>query len=108
MSFGHDDWLFRFLKQCFPDWSKSRLPLEALYVARLHSLYSWFWENDYQDLENRTDRRMKSKVTDFAINFDYYTKKQFVGDEQLDYSELMKYAQALVEEFFGTREYDFH
>lgn len=67
-SFGHDEYLYRLLK-----FNKAKLPEEAFYMIRYHSLYLWHDKNEYTHFENDIDRRMKPWVALFN-KYDLYTK----------------------------------
>ena len=100
-SWSHDEWAYRFFKQNFLDRGDTRIPLEGYYFLRFHSLYSWFFEGDYKELEDDTDRCMRPLVRGFA-EFDYYSKEAF-SEDKLDYAALRRYAKGLMDEFFGDR-----
>ena len=58
ISYGHDEYLYQVLtenKNC-------RLPREALYCIRYHSLYPWHTHGAYTRLESAYDRMMKGWV----------------------------------------------
>ena len=65
MSWGHDEYLYHLLKPC--------LPLEALYMVRFHSFYSWHREGGYDHLCNAQDRAMLPWVLKFNP-YDLYSK----------------------------------
>ena len=79
-SFGHDEYLYRLLK-----FNNIKLPEEAYYMIRYHSLYVWHTENEYSYLENEKDTKMKEFVKLFN-KYDLYTKKE----EELDISEIKR------------------
>lgn len=91
ISFGHDEYLYQVLNQN----QGVKLPREALYIIRYHSLYAWHKENSYQHLESDYDRAMKGWVKLFNRH-DLYTKENIAyTPEQLQtlreyYSELIK------------------
>jgi len=68
VSFGHDEYLYRLLK-----YNNHKLPLEAEYMIRYHSLYAWHSSDSYDYLENDTDKIMKPWVKLFN-KYDLYTK----------------------------------
>ena len=65
MSWGHDEYLYHLLKD--------HLPMEALYMIRYHSFYSWHREGDYDHLCNDQDRAMLPWVQKFNP-YDLYSK----------------------------------
>ena len=65
MSWGHDEYLYHLLKPY--------LPLEALYMIRFHSFYSWHREGGYDHLCNDQDRAMLPWVQKFNP-YDLYSK----------------------------------
>ena len=89
-SFGHDEYLYRLLK-----FNKVKLPDEAYYIIRFHSLYLWHDKNEYVHFENEQDKKMKKWVHIFN-RYDLYTKT----DEEIDFVELKKYYSKLVNKFF--------
>ena len=70
IAYGHDEYMYQVLKG-----NKGvKLPEEALYIVRYHSLYPWHDAGAYQDLESDLDRRMKGWVKLFNQS-DLYTKR---------------------------------
>lgn len=67
-SFGHDEYLYHLLR-----FNRVRLPEEAYYIIRYHSLYLWHDKDEYAHFENEKDRKMKPWVKRFN-QFDLYTK----------------------------------
>ena len=65
MSWGHDEYLYHLLRP--------HLPLEALYMIRFHSFYSWHREGEYDHLCNAQDRAMLPWVQKFNP-YDLYSK----------------------------------
>ncbi len=65
MSWGHDEYLYHLLSD--------HLPMEALYMIRYHSFYSWHKEGDYDHLCNAQDRAMLPWVQRFNP-YDLYSK----------------------------------
>ena len=43
-------------------WRGVKLPKEALYIIRYHSLYAWHDKGEYEALESEYDRNMKGWV----------------------------------------------
>jgi len=68
-SYGHDEYLYEVLQR-----NEHRLPMEALYIIRFHSLYLWHTENEYSALENEDDKKNKELVKLFN-KYDLYTKE---------------------------------
>jgi inositol oxygenase len=65
MSWGHDEYLYQMLKDY--------LPMQALYMIRYHSFYSWHREGEYDHLCNDQDRAMLPWVLKFNP-YDLYSK----------------------------------
>jgi inositol oxygenase len=83
MSWGHDEYLYHLLRPY--------LPLEALYMIRFHSFYSWHREGDYDHLCNAQDRAMLPWVQKFNP-YDLYTKspdRPRLADVKAYYEDLM-------------------
>jgi inositol oxygenase len=89
MSWGHDEYLYHLLRQ--------HLPMEALYMIRYHSFYSWHKEGDYDHLCNDQDRAMLPWVQRFNP-YDLYSKnpnRPVLRDVKPYYEDLMaKYLPA--------------
>ena len=94
-SFGHDEYLYRLLK-----FNNIKLPEEAYYMIRFHSLYLWHKENEYSYFENDKDSQMKEKVQLFN-KYDLYTKK----NEELDITKLKKYYNKIVKKYLPDKIY---
>eukprot|EP00615_Pteridomonas_danica_P004967 CAMPEP_0114345464 /NCGR_PEP_ID=MMETSP0101-20121206/12252_1 /TAXON_ID=38822 ORGANISM="Pteridomonas danica, Strain PT" /NCGR_SAMPLE_ID=MMETSP0101 /ASSEMBLY_ACC=CAM_ASM_000211 /LENGTH=234 /DNA_ID=CAMNT_0001481451 /DNA_START=66 /DNA_END=767 /DNA_ORIENTATION=- len=56
VAYGHDEFLYQVLLRAG---SKCSIPEEGLYAIRFHSLYPWHRENEYKELENDYDMKMK-------------------------------------------------
>jgi inositol oxygenase len=69
VSFGHDEYMYRLLVA-----NKHKMPKEAEYIVRYHSLYAWHSGNEYDYLEDEEDKNMKKIVREFN-KFDLYSKK---------------------------------
>ena len=83
MSWGHDEYLYHMLKPY--------LPMEALYMIRYHSFYSWHREGDYDHLCNDQDRAMLPWVQRFNP-YDLYSKnpeRPKLADVKPYYEDLM-------------------
>lgn len=89
ISWGHDEYLYHMLKPY--------LPMEALYMIRYHSFYSWHREGDYDHLCNEQDRAMLPWVQRFNP-YDLYSKnpeRPKLADVKPYYEDLMaKYLPA--------------
>jgi inositol oxygenase len=89
MSWGHDEYLYHLLHD--------HLPMEALYMIRYHSFYSWHKEGDYDHLCNAQDRAMLPWVQRFNP-YDLYSKnpnRPVLKDVKPYYDDLMaKYLPA--------------
>ena len=73
---GHDDYL-AFALEDMVERGECTLPSESIFIVRFHSLFPWHSNNDYEDLENAKDRRMKKIVQRFS-GFDLYSKSDSV------------------------------
>lgn len=60
MSWGHDEYLYRVLKE-----NKSTLPEVALHIIRFHSFYPWHTSGDYEYLMRPEDEETKKWVNIF-------------------------------------------
>jgi inositol oxygenase len=87
MSWGHDEYLYHVVKD--------RLPIEALYMIRYHSFYSWHKEGAYDYLCDEQDRALMKWVRAFN-RYDLYSK----SDERPSLDELRPYYEDLTREFF--------
>jgi inositol oxygenase len=87
MSWGHDEYLYHVVKD--------HLPIEALYMIRYHSFYSWHREDEYSWLCNDDDRKLLKWVRAFN-RYDLYSK----GDARQKLDELAPYYNDLTQEFF--------
>jgi len=68
VSFGHDEYMYRLLVA-----NKHKMPKDAEYIVRYHSLYAWHSGNEYDYLEDEEDKNMKKIVREFN-KFDLYSK----------------------------------
>ena len=87
LSWGHDEYLYHVVKD--------RLPIEALYMIRYHSFYSWHKEGEYDYLCNDEDRALMKWVRAFN-RYDLYSK----ADDRPKLEELRPYYEDLMQEFF--------
>lgn len=60
LSWGHDEYLYRVLKN-----HKTTLPNHALNIIRFHSFYPWHSNNDYHHLMKAEDEETKKWVLTF-------------------------------------------
>lgn len=60
LSWGHDEYLYRVLKN-----HKTTLPDQALNIIRFHSFYPWHSNNDYNHLMKAEDEETKKWVLTF-------------------------------------------
>ena len=77
-----------------------KLPREALYVVRYHSLYPWHNKGCYNALENDFDRAAKGWVLLFNQH-DLYTKAK-VAYTEAEMAELKAYYSTLIEKYLPT------
>ena len=89
-SFGHDEYLYRMLR-----YNNIKLPEEAYYMIRYHSLYLWHDKGEYSYFENDMDRKMKPWVQLFN-QYDLYTKT----DIKQDWNSIRVYYERLVDDYF--------
>jgi len=93
VSFGHDEFMYRLLEA-----NGHKLPIEADYIIRYHSLYAWHSGTSYDYLENNVDKEMKKIVQEFN-KFDLYTKNDNNILEWTD--ELKDYYTRLVTKYIS-------
>lgn len=74
MSWGHDEYLYRFLLH-----NKAKIPLKGLYMIRYHSFYPWHAGGDYKHLLKESDEQIKQDVLEFN-KYDLYTKSADIPD----------------------------
>mgnify|MGYP001357855598 CR=1 FL=1 len=99
ISWGHDEYLYRVLKEQIkhnPEFKHS-LPEEALYIIRYHSLYLWHDKEEYQHLVNQKDKDNLNWLKKFN-KYDLYTKKNM----RTEYKQLREYYDLLLKSFFST------
>lgn len=87
MSWGHDEYLYRVVKDYLPE--------EALYMIRYHSFYPGHRERAYDHLMNDHDQEMFRWVRKFNP-YDLYTK----SEERPDVKRLMPFYEDLIAEYF--------
>lgn len=88
VAFGHDEYMYRLLVA-----NEHKMPREAEYIVRYHSLYAWHSSNAYDYLQDNEDARMKKIVREFS-NFDLYTKndalpREWTHDLRTYYTDLV-------------------
>ena len=97
VAYGHDEYLYQVLRQN----EGVKLPEEALYVIRYHSLYPWHDQGEYAELESDLDRQMKGWVKLFNQH-DLYTKKNtYFSDEKLE--EMRQYYDGLIKKYLPEK-----
>jgi inositol oxygenase len=90
MSWGHDEYMYRVLK----NHPECKLPEEALYIIRYHSFYPWHKGGDYSHLSSNKDMTMMPIIREFN-QFDLYTK----SDNLPDIEALLPYYQSLIDKY---------
>ena len=90
MSWGHDEYMYRVLK----NHPKCTLPEEGLYIIRFHSFYPWHKGNDYNDLCSKKDMVLLRWIKEFN-RFDLYSK----SDRLPDIDSLIPYYQSLIDKY---------
>jgi inositol oxygenase len=95
-SWGHDEYLYRVLRDNNVD-----LPKDSLYIIRFHSLYAWHDKGEYTHLMNQYDHQMLPYVKQFN-KYDLYTKTD-IKKEDLPkyYASLRPYYEKLVSKYLG-------
>lgn len=93
VSYGHDEYLYQVLSNN----ENVKLPPEALYVIRYHSLYPWHTGGAYSALESSYDRMMKGWVLMFQQH-DLYTKSNTPYTEK-ELQEMRKYYSGLIDKY---------
>ena len=98
-SFGHDEYFYRVLmhnKEHNPDFN-CKLPAEAFYIIRWHSLYPWHQHEAYTHLANDFDLNLLPLLRKFN-QYDLYTK----NEDFFDINALKPYYDKLIKKYFGT------
>ena len=80
--------------------NKVKLPIEAYYMIRFHSMYLWHQQNEYQHLENKEDKKMKPWVQLFN-KYVLYTKEDIESDED----KLREYYSKIVDKYLPKELY---
>ena len=94
VAFGHDEYMYRLLVA-----NGHKMPQDAEYIVRYHSLYAWHSSNVYDYLQDKEDARMKKIVKEFS-NFDLYTKNDALPKEWNH--DLRAYYSGLVKKYIST------
>jgi inositol oxygenase len=95
ISWGHDEFLYRTLKN-----NENTLPPQAYYIIRYHSLYLWHSKNEYSHFENIYDTIMKPTVQRFN-NYDLYSKE---NTKNKNIHELKEYYQKIFSKYFKNND----
>lgn len=93
VSYGHDEYLYQVLRH-----NKCPLPDEGYYIIRFHSLYPYHKEDEYEDLMNNKDHKMKKWLKLFN-KYDLYSKE----DTKVDIKKLKKYYEPLLKKYIGEK-----
>ena len=89
-SWGHDEYLYQILIH-----NKTKLPKEALYIIRYHSLYVYHKNEEYLSLMNQDDHKYIQWLKIFN-NYDLYTK----SDKIINVDNIKEYYTTLIKEYF--------
>ena len=90
MSWGHDAYIARVVKDYLPE--------EALYMLRYHSFYPWHQQGAYRHLLSKHDEEMLPWVLKFNP-YDLYSK----GASKPDLNQVKPYYDDLIAEFFPEK-----
>lgn len=93
VAYGHDEYMYEVLRQN----PNVKLPKEALYIVRYHSLYPWHDAGCYAALESDYDRCMKGWVKLFN-QFDLYTKRNIPYTAE-DLASMRDYYSGLIDKY---------
>jgi len=91
-SWGHDEYLYSILTS--PK-NPNRLPEEALYIIRFHSLYAYHDKGEYAHFQSDKDKRLFSILKTFNT-YDLYSKH----DEIINVETIKAYYSNLIKSFF--------
>ena len=75
-----------------------KMPIEAEYIIRYHSLYAWHSGSDYDYLQTEDDELIKNVVQEFN-QFDLYTKDD--GNNIKWTFQLREYYTALIKKYIS-------
>lgn len=95
-SWGHDEYLYQILMDLK---NPNKLPEEALYIIRYHSLYSYHERGEYDHFTSLKDRQY-FKYLKLFNKYDLYSKSDIIYDVK----SLRPYYQDLISKFF-TNDY---
>jgi inositol oxygenase len=96
VAYGHDEFMYQVLKNN----EGVTIPEEGLYAIRFHSLYPWHRENEYKELEDDNDKKMKYWVK-LLNEHDLYTKENVnYSQEKLD--TLLPYYKDLMDKYLPS------
>jgi len=98
ITYGHDEYLYSVLK-----FNETKLPPEALYIIRYHSLYTWHTHDSYDYLESEYDKAMKGYVKLFNLS-DLYSKDSHIFSSH-EINELNKYYQPIIDKYLPQNLY---
>lgn len=90
LSWGHDEYLYRFLVH-----NKTTLPKQALWMIRFHSFYPWHSGNNYSHLTTKNDEEEIRKWVLKFNGYDLYTKSTDIPDIEA----LWPYYEKLIEKY---------
>ena len=90
MSWGHDEYLFQYIKDYLPE--------PAQYMIRFHSFYAWHQCGAYDDLCDDHDRAMLPWIQKFNP-YDLYSKV----DHTVNWDELRPYYLDLIEKYLPAK-----
>ena len=76
-------------------YNKTKLPKEALYIIRYHSLYVYHKNKEYLSLMNQDDHKYIQWLKIFN-NYDLYTK----SDKIINVDNIKEYYTTLIKEYF--------
>ena len=93
ISFGHDEYMYHLLKK-----NNHKMPIEAEYIIRYHSLYLYHSSDSYDYLLNDDDIIMKNIVKEFN-QYDLYSKND---DLPIKWTfELREYYTKLIKKYIS-------
>jgi len=90
MSWGHDEYMFQFLK-----FNQCSLPEEGLNMIRFHSFYPWHTGNAYEQFCSHHDLTVVKPWVNEFNKFDLYSK----GDTIPDLKQVWPYYQGLLKKY---------
>lgn len=89
-AWGHDEYLYQILRE-----TPNRLPEEAYYIVRYHSLYPHHTGKAYRELLSNKDQEYLYILTTFN-QFDLYTKENMSAN----IDDLKTYYQEIIDKYF--------